>query len=67
MKRKDVHVVPLGKEWAVEASGMKFEPFTTQEDAIEFGRRRAEHDNCELVVHSREEQNSHGEPPSPMR
>ena len=64
----DIHVVPAGNEWAVEAAGggdrtMHF----SQEEAIKAGTERAKRDKVELLIHGRDGQirarNSFGHDP----
>jgi predicted transcriptional regulator len=63
----DVHVIPSNGGWAVEADGEKRESFDTQADAIEAGRKLAEQEQGELVVHGEggeiREKSSHGNDP----
>jgi hypothetical protein len=60
----DVHVVPHGDSWALEVAGDKQETFDTQEAAISRGRKVAEQEQGELVVHGEggqvREKDSHG-------
>jgi hypothetical protein len=63
----DVHVVPHGDSWALEVAGDKQETFDTQEAAISRGRKVAEQEQGELVVHGEggqvREKDSHGNDP----
>jgi hypothetical protein len=63
----DVHVVPHGDSWALEVAGDKQETFDTQEAAISRGRKVAEQEQGELVVHGEggqvREEDSHGNDP----
>lgn len=64
----DIHVVPAGDEWAVEAAGGgKRETFPTQEEAIHAGTERAKAAKVELLIHGRDGQirarNSFGHDP----
>lgn len=68
MTNKDIHVVPAGDEWAVEAAnGGKRALFPTQEEAIKAGTERAKADKVELLIHGRDgqirERNSFGHDP----
>jgi len=47
----DVHVVPRGDAWALEVAGDKQESFDTQDEAVRRGRRLAELEHGELVIH----------------
>jgi Uncharacterized protein conserved in bacteria (DUF2188) len=63
----DVHVVPSDEGWAVEAGDDKREGFDTQAEAIDAGRRLAEQEQGELVIHGEggeiREKASHGSDP----
>lgn len=64
----DIHVVPAGDEWAVEAvGGGNRATFATQEEAIRAGTERAKADKVELLIHGRDgkirERNSFGNDP----
>lgn len=68
MANSDIHVVPAGEGWAVEAAGGgKRTMFATQEEAIEAGTKRAQADKVELLIHGRDgqirERNSFGHDP----
>lgn len=52
----EVHVVPYRDVWAVEAVGIKYLEFATQEMAIAFGRIQAEKKQAELFIHDRDGQ-----------
>ncbi len=65
MANNDIHVVPAGEGWAVEAPNSgKRTMFATQEEAIAAGTERAKHDKVELLIHGRDgqirERNSFG-------
>lgn len=70
---KDVHVVPRGDSWATvrpgngRASGL----FDTQQQAINQGRRIAQNDHAELLIHGQNGQirsrDSYGHDPFPPR
>ncbi|ODV41479.1 hypothetical protein AWV79_35505 [Cupriavidus sp. UYMMa02A] len=67
-RQHDIHVVPAGERWAVEAEGgTGRETFATQEDAIAAGTRRAKAAQVELLVHGRDgrirERNTFGHDP----
>lgn len=64
----NIHVVPAGEGWAVEAAGGgKRTMFATQEEAIRVGTERAKADKVELLIHGRDgeirERNSFGHDP----
>ncbi|MGO4302152.1 DUF2188 domain-containing protein [Cupriavidus sp. RAF12] len=68
MANKDIHVVPAGDGWAVEApAGGKRAVFATQEEAINAGTERAKAEKVELLIHGRDgqirERNSFGHDP----
>lgn len=50
----EVHVVPYREAWAVEALGIKYVEFATQELALNFGRLQAEKKQAPLFVHNRD-------------
>lgn len=53
MKKKNIHVVPSGKKWAVKSAGSK-EPLSThrtQQAAADAGRKVAKQNQGELVIH----------------
>ena len=60
----DVHVVPAGDQWACEINGNARSTHDTQDEAIKHGRRLAEEQASELVVHAQDgsirEKDSHG-------
>lgn len=55
-QQPEVHVVPYRDVWAVEALGIKYLEFATQEMAIAFGRVQAEKKHAALVIHDRDGQ-----------
>jgi hypothetical protein len=63
----DVHVVPSGDGWTIEVDGDQRDGFDTQEEAIQAGRRLAEQQGGELVVHAEggeiRDKSSHGNDP----
>jgi Arc/MetJ-type ribon-helix-helix transcriptional regulator len=64
----DVHVVPRAEGWAVEVDGQERGTFSTRAEAIrEGGRRLAEQEQGELVIHGEcgqiRENDSHGNDP----
>jgi hypothetical protein len=71
MAGKNQHVVPRGDSWAVKGAGNKraTSVHDTQRDAIDAGRRVAENQGSELVVHRPDgrirDKDSHGKDPFP--
>ncbi len=53
MAKRDYHVVPKGKGWAVkrEGTGRASSLHDTQRDAIQQGKRLAQNSHSELVIH----------------
>jgi hypothetical protein len=47
----DVHVVPNGHGWTIEVGDTQRDGFHTQVEAVLVGRRLAEEQGSELVVH----------------
>jgi hypothetical protein len=53
MAKKNIHVVPSGNKWAVKPEGAR-QPISThltQQNAAEAGRRVAQQNKSELVIH----------------
>jgi uncharacterized protein YdaT len=73
MAKRDVHVVPHAQGWAVEKTGSKraSKVTETQREAIAEGRRIAQQEKSELVVHGENgrirEKSSHGIDPFPPK
>jgi hypothetical protein len=74
MHRKDVHVVPrTAGGWAVKrpGAGRSSKVTETQRQAIEAGKKIAERESSELVVHGKDgrirEKNSYGNDPYPPK
>jgi len=68
----DIHVVPAGEGWAVEAAGGgKRTVYGTQEEAIRAGTERAKADKVELLIHGHDgqirERNSFGHDPRDVK
>ena len=64
----NIHVVPAGDGWAVEAAGGgRRTMYATQEEAIQAGTERAQYHQVELLIHGRDgqirERNSFGHDP----
>lgn len=66
MKKKNVHVVPSDTGWGVKVSGNErnSKNFTTQQQAINYGKEKAKDNNAELIIHGQNgrirEKNSYG-------
>jgi len=73
MAKKDYHVVPQGKEWAVKREGAEraSSKHTTQVDAIVAGKQLAKQHKTELVIHRPNGQirdsDSYGNDPNPPK
>ena len=63
----DVHVVPQASRWGLEVDGEIRSTHDTQEEAMREGRKLAEQEQSELVIHSEDgkirEKDSHGNDP----
>jgi Uncharacterized protein conserved in bacteria (DUF2188) len=63
----DVHVVPQASRWGLDVGGDIRSTHDTQEGAINEGRRLAEQEHGELVIHGEDgqirEKDSHGNAP----
>lgn len=55
MSKRNQHVVPTGGGWAVKGAGSSraTRVFSTQHAAIEAGRRIAQNQESELLIHGR--------------
>ncbi len=73
MAKKDYHVVPHEEGWAVRREGAQrvSSQHDTQGDAINEGRRLAQKQHTELVIHDRRgrirDSDSYGNDPVPPR
>ncbi len=73
MSKKNQHVVPHGKEWAVKGAGnSKTTVITeTQKEAIERAKEIAKNNDSELFIHNRQgqirERNTYGQDPNPPK
>ena len=70
--RKDIHVVPQGKQWAVKPEGSApTSTHRTQAAAIDRGRAAAKQNQSELNIHGRDgqirEKNTYGTDPHPPK
>jgi Uncharacterized protein conserved in bacteria (DUF2188) len=68
----DVHVVPSDGGWAVKVEGRgRAENFSTQNEAIQAGRRIARSNRSEHIIHGRDgrirQRDSYGRDPFPPR
>lgn len=72
-QRKNQHVVRSGDQWAVRGEGNSrvTSKHETQAEAIEAGRRIAQNQKSELLIHGRNgqirERNSYGSDPHPPK
>jgi hypothetical protein len=73
MAKKNIHIVPADKGWAVKREGQK-QPISehrTQENADKVGRPIARRDGVEIVIHGRDGQirdkDSFGGDPNPPK
>lgn len=53
-QQQTVQVVPYGEVWAVDALGVRYVEFATQEMAIKFGEIQAKKHDVELIVQSKD-------------
>ena len=73
MGKKQIHVVPRGEGWAVAREGAKraSKVTETQKEAIGAGKKMAERDRTELVIHGENgrirEKSSYGNDPNPPK
>ena len=73
MAKKDYHVVPDGKRWAVrgERSQRASSLHETQRDAIDAGKQLAQSHHSELVIHRKDgtirDSDSYGPDPCPPK
>jgi hypothetical protein len=71
--KKNVHVVPRGKEWAVKKEGGSRATAVTktQGEAINIAREQAKKNSSELLIHGKNgqirEKNSYGNDPYPPK
>lgn len=71
MPRKSQHIVPNGEKWSVKRAGAEraTKNFSTQKEAIEYGRNVAINQSAELVIHGTNgkirNSNSFGNDPCP--
>ena len=73
MSKKDQHVVPHGKDWAVKGAGNeKATKITeTQKQAIDVAKEIAKHQKSEVVIHGADgrirDKDSYGNDPNPPK
>ena len=73
MSKKNIHIVPSGNKWAVkpERSSRPISTHLTQRTAEEAGRRAAQKNESELVIHRPNGQirdkDSYGNDPNPPK
>jgi uncharacterized protein YdaT len=73
MSKKNQHVVPHGKEWAVKGAGNSKATLvtTTQKESIERAREIAQNNHSELFIHNRQgqirERNTYGQDTNPPK
>jgi len=73
MEKKDQHVVPHGKNWAVEGEGNKraTRVTKTKKEAMQIARKIAKKAKSEVVVHKRNgkisDKDSYGNDPCPPK
>lgn len=73
MAKKDYHVVPSGDQWSVKREGSKraSSVHDTQREALEAGKKLAQNNQTELVVHGRDgkirDSDSFGNDPHPPK
>lgn len=73
MSKKNQHVVPHGKEWAVKGEGNSKNTFITdtQSEAIDLAKDIAQNQKTELFIHNRHgqirERNTYGNDPNPPK
>jgi hypothetical protein len=71
--KRDIHIVPRDGNWAVvrEGAARDSSHHQTQAEAVEAGRRTAERERTELLIHGRDgkirERNSYGSDPFPPK
>ena len=73
MSKKNRHVVPQGKSWAVKSPGNEnpTSRHRTQKAAIDAARKGAKKDQSEMFIHGKDgrirERNTYGKDPFPPR
>jgi len=73
MAKRNQHVVPLGKGWAVKREGSsKYTAITeNKRDATTIARSIAKHNKSELVIHGKDgkiqDKDSYGNDPVPLK
>jgi len=73
MAKKNQHVVPHGKEWAVKGTGNKTATsiHSTQSEAIKIAKEIAQNQQSEMLIHGKNgqirERNTYGDDPFPPK
>jgi hypothetical protein len=73
MAKKNQHVVPLGKGWAVKGEGnSKYTVITEKKaDATKIARNIAKNSNSEIIIHGKDgriqDKDSYGKDPNPPK
>lgn len=73
MAKKNIHVVPHDKNWAVRSEGSEkvSKVTTTQKEAIEIAKQQAKNNSGEVFIHGTDgkirERNTYGEDPFPPK
>ncbi len=73
MSKKNQHVVPHGKEWAVKGGRNSKATYITdtQSEAIDLAKEIAQNQKSELLIHNRHgqirERNTYGPDPNPPK
>jgi uncharacterized protein YdaT len=71
MARKEHHVIPHKKKWAVEKNNSErvSRTFSTKKEAEKWGREQSKTNHTELIIHKRDgtiqKADSHGNNPCP--
>lgn len=71
--KRNQHVVPSGKDWAVKGAGAKraTEVLPTKREAIDVARKISQNQGTELFVHGQDgkiqSRDSHGKDPHPPK
>lgn len=73
MSKKNQHVVPHGKDWAIKSSGNKraTSVHSTQSEAIKKAKEIAQANQSEMLIHGKNgqirERNTYGDDPFPPK
>jgi protein-tyrosine-phosphatase len=72
-RRKNIHVVPHGDEWAVKSEGTEkpLKVTKTKKEAVEIAREKAKKRSSELIIHKKDgkisQKESYGNDPCPPK